>query len=207
MEGRINPSKALRKDLVGRYGILEEKELPSEVVPQVLKIQESMHKAERYLTLSLAIESIMGVKRRTEMLEENRNEMSAYRTVLQQLNAISFTREIASKWRHFEIDRVKALLAKNELSEDEAESMGTFSNELNMAEKNQDVLFSKESSKKYTEEDIRDCLFLYIIALRAVDEVALGLRHDSFLQPLMAHVALWIKNRRNRLDSLLQGMP
>ena len=203
LEGRINPSKALRKDLIGRYGILEEKELPSEVVPQVLKIQENMHKAERYLTLSLAIESIMGVKRRTEMLEENRNELSAYGTVFDQLESISFTNEIASKWRRFEIDRVD-LLTKNKLSEDEADLMETFSNELNLAEEKQGLLFSNESSKEYTTKDIRECHFLYTIALRAVDDVASGLDIDSFLQPLMAHVALWIKNRINRLDSLLK---
>ena len=206
LEGRINPSRALRKDLIGKYGIIEENELPREVVPQILDLQKNMHRAERYSTLPFAIETMMGESKGKNMLEENGKEIGEYQNALQQLNAISFNNEIALRWRSFEIDRMETLLTKNKLSEDEADLMETFSNDLSLAEVKYAVLMSEARNKKITKEDTYGCLFIYERALQEVNDVAFGLPCDSFLQPLMAHAAFWIKDRINRLDSLLRGM-
>ena len=188
IEGIINPSKALRKDLIGPYGIMEENELPGDVATQVRSIQDNIKEAERYKAIPFAIENLMGERKGKDMLDANRNEIDAYRSVLLQLNAIAFDNETAIKWKKFEIDRIEALLANNNLTEKDADLMNSFSNILNIAEvqNNENV-------------DREDAIFLYECALQEVKEVFPELSANSFLRPLMTHFAFWIEERIKRL--------
>ena len=118
IDGRINPSRAFRKDLIGPYGLLGETDFLETTKAAILKIQRDIRQAEelemnstfKFRNLSLMSFGDYWVL----MCEEISNEQSIYQNALSQLNAISFDNEIAVRWQKFEVQRIRNLLVAKE---------------------------------------------------------------------------------------------
>ena len=116
--GRINPSRALRKDAIGRFGVRLDQSLSSESLLAAKLFQEHIYKAE-----SIERDSIRGTLRFRDlsfmglgdfwgmMCSLLEDEMAEYQSALRQLKLIVFEEDsVLWNWQKFEAHRIEKLL-------------------------------------------------------------------------------------------------
>lgn len=103
--GRINPSRTLRKELIGLYGILNEEDLPDEYVDSVLAYEEMLQEAVELELESIRLRdlSLMGYSYWGLICSKLSEEIAVYNSLIVQLQSITFVNDTAIAWQKFEL--------------------------------------------------------------------------------------------------------
>ena len=103
--GRINPTRALRRDLIGLYGVVSAEDLSLEAAREAIEIQNKIREAEALERKAMPLQP--NWKLVIGLLSQ---ELTIYEEVVQWLQLVNFENQIAVEWQEFELDRLSRLV-------------------------------------------------------------------------------------------------